>query len=292
MRLYKILIAASALLLGGISAHSQEVTDSLSVPPAPQKTYTRIYLDTVNVKRKLVINDYSMLGIHYGVSLSQMMFNPGKKQGMLILPNNFGITYTKYGKLFGIYPYFGIQVGLFYGEYGYKFKKDKETGKYTESVDGAIQAKYKYVEVPLLSQFHIDLNHFKLLGHAGLYAGYRLSVERVGLDDSFDSKYLDHFYDYDKRMDYGVKAGLGFGLVFNPIEIHFQGSYRWSWASLYEPDYNSQYYYRFAYPSDIMVSVGLYVQLSRRSGRSKAQLRQEARQKVYNPSFTVLGEEE
>ena len=38
-----------------------------------EDTWTNEYLDTLNLKRKLDINDYTMIGIHYGVGLSQVI---------------------------------------------------------------------------------------------------------------------------------------------------------------------------------------------------------------------------
>ena len=104
--------------------------DSIDLVPL----FSDEYLDTVKMKKAKSINDYTMIGVQYGVSLSQMRFNPGKKQGMLMLPYNFGLTYTRYGKMFGYMPYFGFQTGVLFGQDGYVFKKDKETGDYKESV--------------------------------------------------------------------------------------------------------------------------------------------------------------
>ena len=47
------------------------------------------------------------------------------------------------------------------------------------------------------------------------------------------------------------------------------------------PDYHSEYYYRFAYPSDIIISAGIHVQLTKRTGKTKAELRKEAKSSVY-----------
>ncbi|MGM9766099.1 MAG: outer membrane beta-barrel protein, partial [Candidatus Cryptobacteroides sp.] len=126
--------------------------DTLSIGFEPE--YSDEYLDTVNIKKKKTINDYSMIGVQYGIALNQMRFNPSKKQGILMTPVNFGVVYTRYGKMFGYMPYFGFQAGLFYGQDGYIFKKDKETGDYTETVDGAVKATYSYLEVPLLAHLH------------------------------------------------------------------------------------------------------------------------------------------
>ena len=62
------------------------------------------------------------------------------------------------------------------------------------------------------------------------------------------------------------------------------GQLRYSWSSLYEPDYASEYYYRFAYPLDIVITAGIYFQLTKRSGKSRAALRREAYDSVYNPN--------
>ena len=46
-------------------------------------------------------------------------------------------------------------------------------------------------------------------------------------------------------------------------------------------NYNSEYYYRFAYPFDIIISGGIHIQLTRRTGKTRAQLKKEAKQLVY-----------
>ena len=237
-------------------------------------------LDTVKMKKAKSINDYTMIGVQYGVSLSQMRFNPTKRQGMLILPYNFGITYTRYGKMFGYMPYFGFQTGVLFGQDGYVFKKNKETGDYNESVDGATKAVYSYAEVPLLAHLHIDVWHLKLIVNLGLYAAYRLEVEREG--ERLDPQYANTFYDYDRRFDYGAKAGAGIGLILDPIEFHIQATYRASLGSLYRPNYYSEYYYRFAYPSDILITAGIHIQLTKRTGKTKAALKKEAKALIYN----------
>ena len=197
---------------------------------------------------------------------------------MLMNPVNVGVIYTRYGKMFGYMPYFGFQAGIFYGQNGYKFKIDKETGDYSENVDGATQARYTFIEVPLLAHMHMDVWHLKFIVNAGLFGGYRMSVQREG---KIEDKYRTEFYDYDKRFEYGIKAGVGFGFFFDPVELHFQAMYRYTLGSLYKPDYKSEYYYRFAYPSDIIISAGLHFQLTRRTGKTRKMLKNEAKGLIY-----------
>lgn len=270
------------------NAQTTEKADTLSlqqkvvsVASADSVEYTDALLDTLQLNRKFLINDYSMIGVQYGYTLSQTMFNPTKKQGMLEHPLNFGVTYTRYGKLFSYMPYFGFQTGFFYGQSGYIFKKDKKTGVYTESVDGATSATYSYLEVPLLAHFHVDVWHLKLIANVGLFGSWRFDVEREG--DRVPTEYLNKFYDYERRIGYGIKGGVGIGFVFDPVEFHIQGTYRYSLGSLYKPDYASEYYYRFAHPADIIISAGLHFQLTKRTGKTRKQLKNIAKQSVYEP---------
>lgn len=267
---------AADSIAGRLDSLTAASLDSIDLVPL----FSDAYLDTVKMKKAKSINDYTMIGVQYGVSLSQMRFNPTKRQGMLILPYNFGITYTRYGKMFGYMPYFGFQTGVLFGQDGYVFKKNKETGDYNESVDGATKAVYSYAEVPLLAHLHIDVWHLKLIVNLGLYAAYRLEVEREG--ERLDPQYANTFYDYDRRFDYGAKAGAGIGLILDPIEFHIQATYRASLGSLYRPNYYSEYYYRFAYPSDILITAGIHIQLTKRTGKTKAALKKEAKALIYN----------
>ncbi len=244
-------------------------------------TLTDAFLDTVQVKKKLKLNDYSLIGVQYGAALSQVMWNPTQDQKMLLIPVNVGVTYTLYGKMFGYMPYFGIQTGIFYAREGYEFEKNEDTG-YTPNVAGAKKAVMDVLEVPILSHMHVDFWHFKIIAQIGMYAGYRMSIHREPVGpNSMDASIADSFLKTDNRFDYGIKGGLGFGLVFDPIELHIQAMYKHSLSSLYEPDHYSQYYYRYAYPSNIIISAGLHFQLTRRSGMSKKELKKQAREIVY-----------
>lgn len=269
-----------------VSALAQNPSDSVSIPSAPDTlkadAYTDAYLDTVNVNRVFELNDYSLIGVEYGVSFSRMSFNPAQTQTNLFAPNTFGIYYTRYGKMFSYLPYFGFKVGFRYSHEGYKFKENKDT-KTTYNIEGATEAIMDVAEVPLMAHLHIDGLHFKAMADLGIYGGYRLSIKRTG--EMVDESIANAFKDTDRRFDYGLCGGVGFGLVFDPVEFHVNVNLRYSWGTIYDPDYVSKDYYRFAYPFDIMATAGVYFQLTRRTGRSKAMLRREAYNQVYNPTI-------
>lgn len=238
------------------------------------------YLDTVQIGGTFHINDYSMIGVHGGATFSQMMFNPNYNQTFLFTPGNFGISFSQYGKMFGTYPYFGYEIGLQYSHEGYKFKMNEETGQ-IQSIEGATQVTYDVVEVPILSAFHYDFPNFKLVGCAGFYGGYRTGIHREG--DYVNPDYAHTFLPTDIRFDYGFQGGAGVGYVFAPFEFHVMAKCRWGWQHAFQPDAYSQYYYRFATPLDIFVEASVYFHLSRRTGKSRAMLKKQARDIVYNP---------
>ena len=238
-------------------------------------------LDTINVRKELKLNDYAMIGVQYGAGLSQVMWNPTQKQDFVFIPYNIGVTFTKYGKMFGYMPYFGFQAGFFLTQEGYQFEYNPEN-KYTYKIQGAEKAIMDVVEMPLLAHLHMDFWRMKLIADIGCYVGYRMSIQRFpGQTGNVSPDVEFSFLDTDNRFDYGLKGGVGFGLVFDPIEIHLKAQYKHSFSSLYEPDHYSPYYYRFAYPSNIIVSAGVHFHLSKRTGSTKTQLKQEARRQVY-----------
>jgi len=267
------LLLCCALCAPGLAAPLRALPDSVR--------YSDAYLDTVQVGKTFVLNDYPMVCIEYGGSLNRMNFSLNYKQQSFFVPEYFGISFMRYGKMFGYMPYFGFKVGLFYGHEGYMFKEDKETHT-TSTINGASKVVYDVVEMPFLTHIHYDFVHFKLMANVGLYGGYRLRIHRTGM--RLPEEIAENFLETDRRLDYGLQGGAGFALVFSPLELHFNATLRYSWATIYDPNYYSEYYYRFAYPFDIMFSAGVCFQLGKRTGKTNKVLRKEAHDIVYPQS--------
>ena len=231
-------------------------------------SYSDEYLDTVNVKKALAINDYTLLGVHYGVGLNQMNWTPSMEQKMLFTPVNVGISWTRYGKMFGYMPYFGIQIGALYTKEGYRLKEGYK-------VQGASTAVMQIIEMPVLAHIHYDFWKMKLMVNIGFYGAYRLSIQRIG--DAVRDEYEYNFTETDYRWDYGIKGGAGFGFIFDPVEIHFNAWYKYGFGSLYKPNYYSEYYYRYATASNFVFTVGLHFQITKRTGKTNHELKKEAR---------------
>lgn len=246
-----------------------------------EDTLTNEYLDTLNIRKKLELNDYAMFGLQYGAGLSRVSFNPTQKQDMIFMPVNVGVTFTKYGKMFGYMPYFGFQAGIFYTTEGYQFRYNEESD-YTYKIEGAEKAVMQVVEVPILSHIHVDFWKMKLIAEIGCYASYRLSIERFPGKTGYVNEESAHsFLETDRRFDYGLKGGVGIGFVFDPVELHIKGMYKHSFSSLYQPDYYSEYFYRYAYPANFIISAGLHFHLSKRTGQTKSNLKKLAKEMVY-----------
>ena len=234
--------------------------------------FSDAYLDSLDVRKKSIINDYTLIGVQYGVGLNQVSWNPRMEQKMQLVPVNFGVTWTRFCKMFGYMPYFGIQAGLFYAREGYSLEEEY-------NVEGATDVLMDVVEVPVLAHFHFDFWKMKLMANIGFYGSYRLNIQRMGPDVA--PAVANSFLSTDRRFDYGIKGGAGFGFVFDPVEIHITAMYKYGFGSLYEPNYYSEYYYRFASVSNLIISVGVHFQLTKRTGKTSHQLRQEAREIYY-----------
>lgn len=252
--------------------------------------YSPEYLDTVNVKRSVSINDYHMIGVNYGATFSTVYFNPTKMGSTFrFQPTYFSVMYTHYEKMFNYIPYFGVTVGFSYGHSGVQFEDDPKTGLPLGYVDGATDITMETVQMPAMMQMHFDAAPVKVLANLGGYVGYRLSVERSGR--WLDEEYTNKFRDYEYRFDYGLCGGAGLGFMFDPIEIHLNVLGRWSFSNLYAPDYYNEifhpyntYYYRYANPIDIAVTLGVYLQLTKRTGKTTAEIKKQARDIVYGTS--------
>ena len=128
------LILALLLLPLALPLSAQKISKNIEFELTD--TLTDAYLDSLVIDKKGSINDYSLIGIQYGAALSRVFWNPTQKQDMVFIPFNLGVTYTRYGKMFGYMPYFGFQTGLFLGREGYRFKYNKDKD-YTYTVEGA-----------------------------------------------------------------------------------------------------------------------------------------------------------
>ena len=274
MRKLLCIIAAALSLSPALSAQEEPGTQRPDI-------YSNEYLDTVNVKRIRKLNDYSMIGVNYGVSFSQMNYNPSRHgRSWRFSPQYVSVMYTHYEKMFGYIPYFAFQGGIAYGHEGFVWKDLYDSGTVPD-VDGATECDIRVIEMPVMAQMHFDAAFMKLMANVGCYGGWRMSIKRSGPE--LPQNYAEAFRKYENRFEYGLQFGAGVGFIFSPFELHFNVLARYSFSSLYsETSGPNPYYLRTATPFDIIATAGLHFHLSKRSGKSGAQLRKEARTLVEN----------
>ena len=276
-RLVTLLAALWAALLP-LGAQVDLQKEFFSLPD----TVTNEYLDSLTLQIAKP-NNYLMVGVYGGACGQMGYFNPTRTTEMQWTYPVVGFSVVRYFTMFGIFPNMGLEFGAQLNQEGYAFKTNEETGRRpVEPYSGAYKVKMTVPEAYLLSHFHVDMGeHFKLLAKLGFYTGYRLDITRT-LDQAYthSSTYTDYistFKDYERRWSYGVQGGAGMGLMFSPLEIHLNVQVKWGWESFWNPDYTSPYYYRFAYPLDAAVTLGVYYQITPRYGHTRAQLRKLAR---------------
>ena len=249
---------------------------------------TNEWLDATPLPKKARINDYWIVGVHGGVSLQYGYYNPPRQTRFYPNLPVWGVSITRFATMMNTFPNLGMEVGFQHNYEGYHFKEyevDGIDGKdtYRQDIDGYHEAYMEVPEVFILTHGHIDMGQYaKINLKLGMYGGYRMNITRIH-DNAYNRVYHDpeiahSFRDTDNRWSYGVQGGLGFGLMFDPIEVHLGVQVKWGWSSFYKPDVVSPYYYRFAYPLDGAVTLGVYYQLTKRRGHTRTALRRLARE--------------
>ncbi len=283
----KLLIALLLLVPASLLAQEPEF---FSLPDP----VTNEYLDTVQIKRQNRPNNNWLIGAFGGATLLNGYFNPTWASEIAVHYPTYGFSIIKNATMMNMFPNVGLELGFQYTWEGYRFKYSKETGnvRYVSSTY-AYEAAMRVPEIFVLTHGHFDISdHFKILAKVGFFAGYRESVDRKAFwehpnitfnpTDAVREKFesvRNTFQDDENRWTGGMAAGPGIAIMFDPIEIHINALVKWGWITFYDPDFTGEgFYYRYAYPLDAAVTLGLYYQLTPRVGRSRGDLRRLARE--------------
>ena len=243
---------------------------------------TNEWLDNAPLPKKARINDYWIVGVHGGVSLQYGYFNPARLTRFHPNLPVWGFSITRFATMMNTFPNLGMEVGFQHNYEGYDFKEyDLDGYPFRQDIDGYHEAYMEVPEVFALTHGHIDMGQYvKINLKLGMYGGYRMNITRIHDEERnvpYNPDYAHAFRDTDNRWSYGVQGGLGIGLMLDPVEVHLGVQVKWGWSSFYQPDVYSPYYYRFAYPLDGAVTLGVYYQLTKRRGHTRGALRRLAR---------------
>jgi len=292
MRKKLLILCLSMVFVLPLRAQNDLLPDYFALPDE----ITPEYIDSVEVPSHRRPNDNWLIGAYGGATGLKGYFNPVWSSEIAMHYPVWGFSIIKNATMMNMFPVVGLEFGFQYNYEGYRFKRSKETGslRYVSSTY-AYETCMEVPEIYLLTHGHIDIgDHFKILIKAGIYGGYRLTVDRKAfwehpeisytasdeLQAKFDSM-KNTFQDDENRLSAGLMAGPGMAIMFDPFEIHINAMVKWGWITFYDPDFTGEgIYYRYAYPLDATLQVGLYYQLTPRAGRSRAELRRLAREMV------------
>ncbi len=179
-----------------------------------------------------------LVGIRTGINISGMDSRPDLEYESITTTKNYSFVYTYYHGLWGMINNFGFQTGISTIEQGFK-RDDQET-------------RFQVIQIPVVSQFHIDFWRMRFLINAGCFGGYR-SSKTTSDGSGFD--------EHDRRVDYGFIFGSGLAFIVKPIEIHLEGNYHYSLSYSFDPKKFSQTDYLFTYPKQLIFSVTVNVKL-------------------------------
>jgi len=231
--------------------------------PFPQKLQDKraLTLLVVSLLCALPLKAQHLIGVRSGYAISGTHFKFSNDELNIGTPINFSLLYTYYHGMWGRNHCFGLQTGINYAEQGF-------IATYPKYPDYTETTRYRVIEVPFVSQFHIDFWKMRLLINMGGFAGYRLSATEEfpqDINDPFGTiinrKYI--FDCYDKRIDYGFIGGGGLAFKMAPMELQLECNYQYSLSMLYNPKKMSNLYYLYTYPHQLVFSLALFFQLSK-----------------------------
>lgn len=162
------------------------------------------------------------IGIREGYSISGVGFNPAQRDTSTSQWLNMGLVYRYYNS-----KWVGLQTGINYSEKGFIWNDTTR--------------RYRVLELPLVSQFHAEIWHLRLLANAGAYMSYALSGEKT--IRSYDGTVVTSGYEFgerDRRFDYGLHLGAGLGFVFDPFELQFEFAYQYAFSYVMTPQVPGQ----------------------------------------------------
>ncbi|MDR3350260.1 MAG: PorT family protein [Prevotellaceae bacterium] len=169
------------------------------------------------------------IGVTGGYGVNTISSTRHEELGNVSSLKNYGLTYKYYsGK------WVGIQVGINYSEKGYlrniREYYDLEYPEKGYDLAGVSSRHFQLVEVPFVTQFHLELWKLRAMANAGLYGSYILRSQSVALRPGF----LPDDFEYN-HFDYGLHFGAGLALLLHPLEIQFDFNYSIGLGYLYDP---------------------------------------------------------
>ncbi len=201
---------------------------------------------TIKIKDSSVLSQH-LIGIKGGYGISNLSFSQDIDHKSIKSPKNFGLYYTYCHSLWKNMPYFGLQTGVEYNEFGYKHLYETSKDKYEEH-----DQIYQSIQIPLLSQFRMDFWKMRIMLGIGPYGYYIMSADlEEGIPETTN------------RIGVGLMGSGGVAFVVKPVEFHIEAAYKYALSYFYDPKIYSDQAWTYTHSNQLIISLGLFFRLGR-----------------------------
>ncbi|HPD95101.1 MAG: PorT family protein [Bacteroidales bacterium] len=182
-----------------------------------------LILSTISAKSQLSI------GVKGGYSMSDISFYPSEDTRLLF---GYGLDYGLVLKYYDL-KYLGFQAELYSINRGYRQAADL-----AELGDTLYMRVNNYIELPIFIQARLNLKLVYIHVNAGPYIAYMLNAkEGNNSSGDFKLKKIDFNVLRDKRLDYGIMAGVGLSRNFKWGTIQAEMRIARGYGDFLDPDY-------------------------------------------------------
>jgi hypothetical protein len=165
------------------------------------------------------------LGVVGGLSVNEVDFSPDQdvitREGL-----TYGLALRYFDK-----QLVGFQAEIVYVEAGW-------LEEYGPDDASTYEQRYDYAELQLLTQFSIGRGTFQPLIQAGPYLSIPVNGEETlpaGFDAEAEPPNSYRGRDIPDRLNYGLRAGVGFNLELGPLTFQLEGRYLQGFSNLIQP---------------------------------------------------------
>ena len=178
----------------------------------------------VSQKPSIPVKKY--FGVNFGYGVAGVMFQPSLKQKSYTGSYSGGVSFK-----YMVEKYMAFQAELNYSHRGYRM---------TEDVANISPRTYNSIMLPIMGQGVVAYKKAIVLLNLGCYASYMLDSKYQVVSNNTTTDYdYEFFLKRDRRYEFGLLGGVGFGLNLNPVLLQIESRYYYGLTNLYNPDFTN-----------------------------------------------------